>query len=81
MLHTMQNALVNALVSCSIVNDPDGMREICMDNCNVATELFLMLREIHDTCLWDCLPKLERMGQKSHEPVKIVTLRNILSKV
>ena len=81
MLHMMQKAVANALISHGIVNDPDGMRAIYIDNCYLATELFVMLREIYDTCLWDCLSKLERMGHKSHEGVKIVTLRNIHSKV
>ena len=48
MLHVMQKAVANALISHGIVNDPDGMRAIYIDNCYLATELFVMLREIYD---------------------------------
>ena len=45
MLPMMQKEVVNALVSCGIVNNSDGMREIYMDNCYLAPEIFVMLRE------------------------------------
>ena len=44
-LPTTQKAVVNAVVSSGINNDPDGMREIYMDNRYTAPELFVLLRE------------------------------------
>jgi hypothetical protein len=44
-LPTTQKAVVNAIISCGIHNDPDGMREIYMDNRYTAPELFVLLRE------------------------------------
>ena len=44
-LPTTQKAVVNAIVSSGISTDPDGMREIYMDNRYSAPELFVMLRE------------------------------------
>jgi hypothetical protein len=40
-----QKAVVNAIVLSGISTDPDGMREIYMDNRYSAPELFVMLRE------------------------------------
>ena len=44
-LPTIQKAVVNAIVGSGISNDPDGMREIYMDNHYLAPELFVTLRE------------------------------------
>ena len=45
MLPMMQKAVVNARVSSVIVDNPHGMREIYMDDCYLAPELFVMLKE------------------------------------
>eukprot|EP00956_Cyclotella_meneghiniana_P008474 scaffold11429_cov48-Cyclotella_meneghiniana.AAC.4 len=44
-LPTTQKAVVNAVISSGIANDPDGMREIYMDNSYSAPTLFVLLRE------------------------------------
>ncbi len=44
-LPTTQKAVVNAVISSGINNDPDGMRELYMDNRYTAPELFVLLRE------------------------------------
>jgi hypothetical protein len=44
-LPTTQKAVVNAVISSGINNDPNGMREIYMDNRYTAPELFVILRE------------------------------------
>lgn len=44
-LPTTQKAVVNAIISSGIHNNPEGMREIYMDNRYTAPELFLLLRE------------------------------------
>ena len=80
MLPTMQKAVVNALASCGIVNDPDGMRKIYMDNHYLALELFLMLREKYKILACGTIHQ-NWMGHKSHEPLKIISLKNILGKV
>jgi hypothetical protein len=42
-LPTTQKAVVNAVVSCGISTDPDGMREFYMDNRYTAPKLFVFL--------------------------------------
>jgi hypothetical protein len=44
-LPTTQKAVVNAIVLSGIANEPDGMREMYMDNRYSAPTLFVLLRE------------------------------------
>jgi hypothetical protein len=44
-LPTTQKAVVNAVISSGIDNDPEGMREIYMDNRYTSPDLFVLLRE------------------------------------
>jgi hypothetical protein len=45
LLPTTQKAVVNAIVSCGLANEPDGIRELYMDNRYSAPSLFMLLRE------------------------------------
>jgi hypothetical protein len=44
-LPTTQKAVVNAIISSGLVNDPDGSRELYMDNRYTSPALFILLRE------------------------------------
>jgi hypothetical protein len=41
----MQKVIVNTVLSSGLPNDPDGMREIYMDNHCSSPSLFVLLRE------------------------------------
>ena len=45
LLPTTQKAVVNAVISSGIDNDPEGMREIYMDNRYTSPDLFVLLQE------------------------------------
>ncbi len=71
-----QKAVVNAIISSSIGNDPEGMREIYKDNRYSCPDLFVHYERILDSCLWNYSSKSYRAGFEGHESCQIKSTRN-----
>lgn len=76
-----QKADVNAVVATGIEMDPNGMREMYMDNRFTAPELFVFSGKVSNSGLWYHQIQMQRMKCVCNEFIKELTSSENFGKI